>query len=381
MAWRNITVEEERFRFIQEVLNPSISISFEQLCEKYNISTKTGYKWFNRFLERGQEGLKDKSRSRLSFPERISEEIEKVIISIRKEYPTWGPKKIKALMVFNNYDPPSTGSIGNILKRNQLSKTRRYRRHVAKTSPLADCQNPNDTWMYDFKGYFKTGNGQICEPLTITDGYSRYLIKCEHMKRKRTIDVWDVLQEAFLEYGLPLRIRSDNGPPFATVGVGRLSPLAVKLIKVGITPEWIEPGCPQENGRHERFHLTLKNETALPPAKNLELQILKMNQFKEYYNNKRPHEALNFSMPSNVYTHSKRKWDGILRDPEYSDNYEIRKIGKAGNISWKGDTYFLSESLRGEVVGIKETEVGIMGIFYGPILLGNIDLNKGFRKL
>lgn len=380
MTWRNVSVEEERYMFIQEALDPSTLMTFEQICEKFNITTKTGYKWFHRFLEEGKEGLKDRSKIRLTYPDKITSDVEKAIIAIRKEYPTWGPKKIHALMVYNKLEVPSTGSIGNILKKNNLSKPRHYRRHVAKTSPLVDCEAPNDTWMYDFKGYFKTGDGKICEPLTITDGFSRYLIRCVHMKRKRTVDVWSVLQEAFLEYGLPKRIRSDNGPPFATVGVGRLSPLAIKLIKVGVTPEWIEPGCPQENGRHERFHLTLKNETASPPAKSLELQILKMKQFEEYYNNKRPHESLNYAMPGAIYKHSNRRWDGKLRAPEYSSEYEVRKVGKAGNISWNGNTYFLSETLNGEFAGIKEINVGIMGVFYGPIMLGKIDLNKGFKR-
>ncbi len=382
MVWRNFTVERERLLFIQEALDPSTNSSFKEVCDKFNISRKTGYKWFGRFLIEGNEGLKDKSRAHLSYPNQIQPDIEKIIIAIRKEYPTWGPKKIRALMAFNKVEKiPSNGSIGNILKKNHLSKTRHYRRHVARTSPLGDCNNPNDTWMYDFKGYFKTGDGKICEPLTITDGYSRYLIKCVHMNRKRTIDVWEVLKEAFLEYGLPLKIRSDNGPPFATTSVGRLSPLAIKLIKVGITPEWIEPGCPHENGRHERFHLTLKNETASPPAKNLDLQILKMNQFREYYNNIRPHEALNFSTPGSIYTISNRKWDGKLRPPEYSEEHELRKVGKAGNIYWKGGVYFVSESLCGEYVELKQKDVGLMGLYYGQILLGEIDLNKGFKRV
>ena len=381
MTWRCNTVFEERTKFIQEVLNSSGQLTFEQICEKYNISPRIGYKWLGRFMNHGLEGLKDQSRARKTYPDKISPEIEQHIIDARIEYPTWGPKKLQILLLRRGLEPPSTGSIGNVLKRNNLSKPRKYRRHVAQTAPLGHCKNVNDIWMYDFKGYFKTGDGKICEPLTITDGYSRFLIKCEHMKRKRTIDVWEILKEAFLEYGLPLRMRSDNGPPFATTGVGRLSPLSIKLIKLGVVPEWIEPGCPQENGRHERFHGTLKAETASPPAKTLEFQILKMNQFREYYNNTRPHEALNFKTPQAVYEKSPRQWDGRLNSPEYSSEFEVRKVGKSGNMFWKNEPYFLSESLYGEYVGIKELRYGFMGVFYGPIFLGEINLDKGFKRV
>ena len=380
MTWRNVTVEIERLRFITMALSSSVQMSFDELCLEFNISRKTGYKWFNRFLKYGEEGLKDRSRARLTHPESLMADLEKTIILIRKNYPTWGPKKIKALMEYQNIKAPSTGSIGNVLRKNALSKTRKYRRHVAQTAPLQECYGPNDVWMYDFKGCFNTENGQKCEPLTITDGYSRYLIKCAHMNRKRSKDVWEVLESAFLEYGLPKRIRSDNGPPFATTGVGRLSPLAIKLIKAGVCPEWIEPGCPQENGRHERFHLTLKNETATPAAKNLNLQILKMDQFRDYYNYTRPHEALGFSVPGAIFYPSERKWDGHLCTPEYDEEYEVRKVGKAGNITWRGGVYFLSETLQGENVGIKELCIGNMGVYFGPIKLGEIDLNKGFKR-
>lgn len=382
MPWRNLTMEQERLLFIEEVLKPRSIQTFEEVCKKYGISRKTGYKWMERFHKNGESGLKDLSRAPLNHSNKISIEATKEVIRIRQNYPTWGPKKIRAVMLKGCLDLeiPSESSIGNILKFHDLSKPRHYRRHVAKTSPLSECGEPNDIWMYDFKGYFKTGDGQICEPLTITDGFSRYLIKCVHLKRKRTNDVWDILEEAFYQYGLPTKIRSDNGPPFATVGIGRLSPLAIKIIKAGVIPEWIEPGCPEQNGRHERFHLTLKNEVALPPAETLTLQLVKMKQFETYYNERRPHEALGQVPPSAVYKSSSRKWNGKLRSPEYSTDYDPRKVGKCGNINWKGRTYFLSESLRGEYVGIKEIDIGLMGLYYGSILLGKIDFKKGFKR-
>jgi putative transposase len=381
MPWRNM--KEERLKFVLAAIDIHRKSTVDYLCQEYNISLKTGYKWILRYHEEGEDGLNDRPRNPINQPTRITDDVKQCVIWIRQQYPTWGPKKIRAelLTTFKNISPPSTGSIGNILKENDLSKPRNFRRHVAKTAPLKECKECNDTWMYDFKGWFLTGDGLKCEPLTITDGFSRYLIECKHMPKKRAVDVWEVLERAFFEFGLPHKIRSDNGPPFASLSVGRLSSLSIKLIKAGVIPEWIEPGCPQQNGRHERFHLTLKNETALPPALTLPLQEEKFNQFKKYYNNKRPHEALNQITPASVYTESKRKWDGKFRSPEYGNEYESRKIGKSGSFTWKGREFFISEMLQGEYVGIKEAQVGLMEVYYGTILLGEIDLNKGFKRI
>lgn len=384
MAWRNVSMEQERFQFINEALElKKLKSTFKDLCAKYNISTKTGYKWLTRFYEKGQIGLKDLSRAPLTNRNRICHDTKKAIIEIKKAWPKWGPKKIQPelKMLRPGKRVPSISSIGNVLKGVQLVTPRNYRRHVAQTDPLKECNKPNDVWMYDFKGWFQTGDGKRCEPLTITDGYSRYLIRCFHMDRKRTQDVWRILEDAFYEYGLPYRIRSDNGPPFATTGVGRLSPLAIKLIKAGVTPEWIEPGCPEQNGRHERFHLTLKIEAATPPAATLKLQKVKFEQFERVYNTIRPHESLGQIPPAKVYVPSSRIWDGKLRSPEYADEYDIRKVGSSGNISLHGRDYFLSESLRGEYVGLKELDIGLIGIYFGPIKLGKIDFKKGFQRL
>lgn len=383
MPWRIMSTVDERKKFVDEALNIHRHTSFLDLCEQYNISSKTGYKWINRFRNDGNKGLEDLSRKPLTQPTKISNDVKTAIIAIRHQFPKWGPKKIRAelLNYYDNLPAPSEASIGNILSRNHLSNDRIYRRHIAQTAPLGNCMEPNDTWMYDFKGWFLTGNGQKCEPLTITDGFSRYLLHCQHMPRKRGCDVWNELEKLFYEYGLPKKIRSDNGPPFASLGVGRLSNIAIKLIKIGITPEWIDPGCPEQNGRHERFHLTLKNETAKPPALTLSLQHEKFIQFKNYYNNRRYHEALNQKTPVTIYSPSSRTWNGKFNAIEYPYPYEVRKVCAGGLISWKGTNFFISETLRGEYVGITEIEVGLMGIYFGPILLGKINMNKGFKKV
>ncbi|MDQ3141149.1 MAG: helix-turn-helix domain-containing protein [Bacteroidota bacterium] len=374
---------EERKKFVDEVLNPNNRTSFSEICRNYNIAPKTGYKWVNNFYEKGLEGLNDLSRTPHSNPNAISSEVKNQVIAIRHQYPKWGPKKIQAELksLYVHLKIPSEGSIGNILSENNLSAKRLYRKHMAKTAPLVECIESNHTWMYDFKGWFLTGDKAKCEPLTITDGFSRYLILCQNMSKKGSSNVWSELEKVFYEFGLPLRMRSDNGAPFASLAVGRLSSVAIKLIKVGVIPEWIKPGCPQENGRHERFHLTLKNETAFPPALSLSLQQEKFDQFKKYYNNIRYHEALNQKKPVDIYKPSPRIWDGKFRSPEYSSEYEIRKVCAGGNISWKGTYFFISEVLKGEYVGLIEIEVGLMEIYYGPILLGMIDMNKGFKRI
>ncbi len=382
MPWRVMSKENEIYKFVSEILDTKRKTSVKEICLNYAISTKTGYKWLHRYEEDGKEGLKDRPHTPKTNPNKISLEVEKAVIFLKKNYMTWGPKKIMVEFKaeFSHLQPPSVSSIGNILKKNNLTNSRVYRRHVALTAPLEDCSAPNHTWMYDFKGWFLVQDGSKCEPLTITDGFSRFLINCQHMNRKRGIDVWSVLERCFLEYGLPTRIRSDNGPPFASLSVGRLSWLSIRLIKVGIIPEWIEPGCPQQNGRHERFHLTLKQETATPPALTIRLQQEKFNQFQQYYNFKRPHEALTQKTPGSIYVPSKRVWDGKFKTPKYPKEYLVRKVGTSGNISWINHAFFISQMLKGEDVGLIEIKVGIMAVYFGPILLGEIDMNKGFKK-
>jgi transposase InsO family protein len=379
-----MSIIDERKKFIDQALRiDHHRVSFADLCKSHNITTKTGYKWLGRFKKNGEPGLENLSRAPLSNPSKISKEVELAVIAIRNEFPKWGPKKIRTELInhYSELSTPSEGSIGNILSKNNLSKHRIYRRHVAQTAPLGNCNEPNDTWMYDFKGWFKTGNGQICEPLTVTDGFSRYLLHCQHIPRKRGCDVWEELEQLFYQYGLPKKIRSDNGPPFASLSVGRLSAIAIKLIKIGVTPEWIDPGCPEQNGRHERFHLTLKNETADPPALTPDLQDERFIQFQKYYNNRRYHEALDQQTPASVYRPSLSIWDGKFRTVEYPTHYETRKVCAGGLISWKGNNFFISEILRAEYVGLTEIEEGILDVYFGPILLGKINKKKEFKRL
>ena len=381
MAWKEVSMEEQRLEFIEEVLRGGKP--FDKICAEYGISRKTGYKWYDRFLEKGKDGLKDLSRAPHCHPNEIDKSATAAILLIKNQFPYWGPRKVHRRLTTHHPEikPPSKTSVENILKKNNLTIQRKNKRKVPPTAPLSHCQGNNDVWCYDFKGWFLTGNGEKCEPLTITDAHSRYLLKCVSMKSKTSLSVWTIFDSAFKQYGLPLKVRSDNGPPFATTGVGRLSKLSILFIKAGVTPEWITPGCPQENGRHERFHLTLKKETASPPAQTLKAQEKLFQDFRDYYNNDRPHDALELNVPANIYTPSHRYFDGKLRSPEYPSHYEKRKVAKSGNIKWLGKEYFIGETLYGEYVGIVEENNGIFNIYYGSILLGVIDLYMGFKKI
>lgn len=266
-----------------------------------------------------------------------------------------------------------------IFKEHHLVTARRLRRRVPATHPMADVSGSNDTWSIDFKGWFLTQNKEKCEPLTVTDSFSRYLIKCIHIGHKSMENVWAILQEAFIEYGLPNRLRSDNGSPFACIGAGRLSRLSLRLVKAGVLPEWINPGHPEENGRHERLHLTLKEEVADPPASTLQEQIWRMQRFQREYNFERPHEALQMETPASIYSLSSRKWDGKLRDPEYGkESQMVRKVFPNGCIRIHRE-YFIGQVLAGEYIGFREEEEGF-AVYYGPIYLGLFKMDKGLEK-
>src|SRR4029077_2955768 len=249
--------------------------------------------------------------------------------------------------------------------------------------PFAHCEAANDVWCIDFKGWFLTGDGKRCEPLTITDAYSRYLLRCQALPRTDTDHVWPVLDAAFREFGLPRYMRSDNGSPFASRGAGGLSQLSVKLIKAGVTPERIAPGKPQQNGRHERMHLTLLQEVATPPARSMRDQLRRLREFQQLYNDERPHQALDNATPAERYQASARRFDGILRSPEYGDQ-DVRWVRHNGEIKLDGKFVYINAALAGEPVGLAESE-GCWTVSYGPITLGTIahrsdELRKPKRK-
>jgi putative transposase len=380
MAWENFNVEQQRLQLLTAYIAGDASMT--DLCIKYGISRKTAYKWYYRFLEDGEAGLKDLSTAPLSPNYLYAEELIQRAIDYKLKHRNWGPKKI--LVNLQKYYPdddwPCPTRLYEIFKEHNLVIKRKLRSKVPATSPLGGLKDCNDTWSVDFKGWFVTGDGHKCEPLTITDSVSRYLIRCTHLN-PHTIDyVWPVFDEAFREYGLPNRMRSDNGPPFGSTGVGRLTRLSVKLIKAGVTPEWIRPGHPEENGRHERFHLTLKQEVASPPKETLAFQIQAMQEFHDEYNFLRPHEALDMKTPGSCYHHSPKAWNGVFRSPEYDTReMQVRKVQACGCISIKGKNQFIGEALIGEYIGLKPTQDDELEIYYSHIYLGKLT-KKGVEK-
>jgi putative transposase len=277
---------------------------------------------------------------------------------------------------------PAPSSIGTLFDREGLTVKRRLRRRSPPTSvPFAHCGAANDIWCIDFKGWFRTGDGRRCEPLTLSDAHSRYLLRCQALSRCDTAQVWPVMDAALREFGLPLRLRSDNGPPFASRGAGGLSRFSVRLIKAGIVPERIAPGKPQQNGRLERLHLTLLQDAITPPAPTLREQLARLRRFQSLYNEERPHAALGNDTPAEHYCASPRRFDGVLRSPDYASDYVVRRARGNGEIRWRGATIYISEALIGEPVGLIENEHGDYTVWYGPIALGLINHRGNHLRL
>jgi transposase InsO family protein len=374
MAWRVAKVEEHRKEFIEQVLIGDRTVT--DLCNEYQISRKTGYKWISRYNELGDDGLKDRSKAPHARPGRTDERLVHKVLEVKSRYPAWGPKKVLALlgMHYPDEDWPSDTTIGNILYKHGLVAPRRCRKRIpAKTDPLSHCTAPNDVWSIDFKGWFLTKDQIKCDPLTICDAHTRFILHCSKLHSGKELDVWKALEELFHKNGLPKYLRHDNGPPFATAGAGRLSRLSVKLIKAGVIPEWIEPGKPCQNGRHERMHGILKNEGVFPLQLTLEEQQMKFMNFVHYYNFERPHEALEQKFPGNVYVPSNRIWDGNFRSPEYDSAYLVKRVRGRGLIMWNGIDIYIGKTLQNEYVGLKEDENGYLAVYFGPIFLGTID--------
>lgn len=381
MAWETFNVEQQRLQVVKAYHQGIHSMT--DICASYGISRKTGHKWYQRYLEHGEVGLNDLSRTPHKMNYHYTELQIQQAIDLKLRYRQWGPKKINAKLneIFPDQNWPSPTMLYEIFKKHYLVTNRQIRSRVPATAPLGDLTACNDTWAIDFKGWFLTDDGSKCEPLTITDCYTRYLIRCIHLDKHSVEYVWPVFDEAFREYGLPNRIRSDNGPPFGSCGVGRLTKLSINFIKAGVIPEWIQPGHPEQNGRHERFHLTLKQGVAQPPKATLLAQMEAMDQFIKEYNFERPHEALNMQTPGSRYHSSQRTWNGILRPPEYDENiFAVRKVEKSGQIKWKGAHIFISETLRGEPVGLRDDENGDLECYYGALYLGKIGEDKKIEK-
>jgi transposase InsO family protein len=383
MAWELQKVEDQRKKLLEAYIGGDATMA--DLCRQFGVSRKTAYKWYNRYVEGNFDEvcLRDISRAPHEPNSVFTHNQLELAVDVKLAHKSWGPKKIIALLRrdFPEQRWPSERRLYEILKEHHLVCSRKIRNRVCATHSLGKLNDSNDVWMADFKGWFMTQSKEKCEPLTITDGHSRYLIRCEHLREKSARYVWLAFARAFREYGLPLRLRTDNGAPFGSVGAGRLTQLSVNLIKAGVLPEWINPGHPEENGQHERFHRTLKETTANPPAKTLKEQLKRIREFQREYNYDRPHEALQMNTPASCYNTSPRRWDGILRPPEYkTENVRVHKVHPSGCIAMKGTEYYIGRALPGEYVGLEEDGFGGYNVYFGPVYLGNLKEAQGLER-
>ena len=374
LPWKDTSIESERLQFIERHTAGEETVA--ELCRRSGISRKTGYKIIGRYEAYGEDGLLDLSRAPHSHPNATPVEVAERIIEAKRTHPTWGPKKIVAwLHYFEPYLPwPSSSTAGTILDRAGLVRRRKRRRRATRWGePFAHARCPNDVWAIDLKGWFRTDDGMRIDPLTAQDAMSRYLLVCDALDRPAGPDVKRSLERTFREYGIPRAIRTDNGPPFASVGLGSLSPLSAWWVKLGIVPERIEPGHPEQNGRIERLHRTLKAETATPPKATWRRQRRALEHFKYTYNFERPHEALGQQPPSRLYSPSIRPYPARISSPEYQAGVTVRSVRSNGQIKWKGDMVYVSESLRGEPIGLVQIDERTWSIQFGPLMIGLLD--------
>ena len=361
----------ERMKFVVALQR---GVSMTEACRQFGISRKTGYKIWGRFQGEGPEALRDRSRAPRTQPNRTPPELEGAILRLRKAHPTWGSKKLLAALERDAPDVawPARSTIDEILRRAGLVQPRKQRRRGKQPSapPVVEATQPNDAWSMDYKGWFRVGDGTRCDPLTINDVSSRSSLVCRAMVAPKLEDVKQRLQEAFYDYGLPRQMLSDNGPPFASHGLGKLSRLGVWLIRLGVEPVFIEPGKPYQNGRHERFHDTLRVETAAPPKRTIPAQQRAFADFQVVYNEERPHEALDMRVPAEVYDFSTRQMPAELPEHEYAVELEVRSVRRDGSIKWDGGYVFVGEAFRGERVALREAGEEVFHVFLGPRLLG-----------
>ena len=375
MPWKDCRPMDERLLFIADYVR-EIS-SFSDLCARYGISRKTGYKWVARYRLDGAEGLAERNSRPLSRPTQIPYSVEQAIIELRgNSRVELGPKKIQACLRARYPDlvPPSRTTIYNVLKRAGLIKPRRLRRRVASSRRLiTEASDPNVLWSADFKGQFLTGDRRWCYPLTVMDHSSRYLLGCRALPGTRTVETRQAFERLFRCYGLPQRLRTDNGVPFASLGTAGLSRLSIWWIRLGIVPERIQPGRPQQNGRHERMHRTLKQAVVRPAASSVAAQQRRFDRFRHQYNTCRPHEALAQHTPASCYSSSPRGYPKRLPEMVYPGYMAVNRVCDSGLIYWNAWRIYVGYLLSGEYVGVEATGDGVWTVYFGPVCLGSFD--------
>ena len=375
MPWREMSPMEQRLDFLREYDTELFTMT--ELAAHYGVSRKTAYKWLERYHVEGERGVLDRSRRPHHSPQATPAEVVDAVVALRRRHPRWGAKKLLAIL--RRRDPaaawPARSTVCDLLKQRGLveSSRPRCRAPVSPRPPLAPITAVNQVWTTDFKGEFRTGDSRYCYPLTLRDGWSRFVLRCDALANRTTRATRARFERAFAEYGLPDRIRSDNGGPFASPGLGGLSQLSVWWLRLGIVPERIAPGHPEQNGSHEQFHAVLKAETARPPAATIGAQQRRFTRFCAEYNYERPHEALDDEPPAARYQPSRRSLPRRLPGLEYPGHTEIRLVATNGCLSWAGEPLFLATALAGEHVAFEEVDDGIWTISFATVVLARFD--------
>lgn len=382
MPWSGTQVIDERISFAIACERGVWSV--EQLSRAYGVSRKTGYKWLERYRRSGRAGLVDRSRSPHSHPNATSDEVVRLILDMRRRHPRWGPKKLKPLLesAHPGTPIPAESTIGEVLRRAGASRPRRRRRKVVDTEQQSNhpAAGTNDVWTADYKGWIRNGDGTRCEPLTIADSFSRYLLACRGLEGVSYRGARREFERVFRQYGLPKVIRTDNGPPFSYPhAIAGLSTLSVWWIRLGITPDRTRPGKPQDNGSHERMHRTLKADTMHRVRPNMHAQQRAFDRFRAEYNDVRPHESLGQKPPASFYTPSPRAYPSKLRELQYPKHFEVRRVRQNGEIKWRGQIQYISQLLWRSPVGLERIDDESWRIFFGPLAIG--ELNDRFGEV
>lgn len=378
MPWKESDRVDQRVEFIEDLESGTLTMA--EACQRYGISRPTGYKWLRRFEQGGKDALIDRPPIARRQPLRTSPEVVAALIAAKHEL-TWGPKKLLAVLRERQPDRdwPAPSTAGAILEHHGLVRRRRTRRTIEHPGrPVTPMGRPNAVWTIDFKGHFKTRDGKYCYPLTVMDGFSRYLLACRSLEGTFHDPTRQVLEWLFRTHGLPEAIRSDNGVPFSSEALGRMSRLSAWWIKLGIRPELIEPGAPAQNGAHERMHRTLKEATVWPlPAANAVAQQRRFNAFVRRYNHLRPHESLGQRTPASLYEPSTRRYPTkTLPAVDYPGHFEVRRVSRNGGVRWAKRWLNISSVLTEENVGFEEVDHGVWSLYFCHLLLGRFDEKK-----
>jgi len=375
MPWKTVDVMDQRKRFVLRALDPTTRMA--ELCREFGIARRTGYKWVKRFKEHGEKGLEDLTRRPRGSPSKTPGELQLEVVKLRLEHPTWGPKKLRELLKrrLGRRRVPAASTIAKILGEVGLVQPRRPRRPRTDpgSSERVTPERPNDLWTVDFKGWWRTRDGKRCEPLTIRDDWSRFVLDIRAMQSTATESVRPVFEDAFSRYGLPAVIRSDNGSPFAsTRSVARLTKLSAWWTALGIQLDTIDPGSPQQNGAHERMHKDLACEIERQPGRDVRAQQSSLDDWRFIFNTERPHEALNMKTPAEIYVPSTQTYSGQRPEVVYPEHFGVRTVSKGGRIKIQGKSCFLSEALASWQVGL-EPDQDHLKIWFAELCLGVTD--------